>query len=103
MLWRRIPPWHFFYDANLGRTRPSSPEAERLSLDDTFSRVSPTNRLEERRRRRRAQGQWRVGTEQRTDAELVRRVRSGDKQAFDALVTRYLDTARRVAMGMVAN
>jgi hypothetical protein len=22
-LWRRIPPWHFFFDENLGRTRPS--------------------------------------------------------------------------------
>jgi hypothetical protein len=24
ILWRRIPPWHFFYDTNLGRMRPSS-------------------------------------------------------------------------------
>jgi hypothetical protein len=23
-LWRRIPPWHFFHDENLGRIRPSS-------------------------------------------------------------------------------
>ena len=23
-LWRRIPPWHFFNDKNLGRLRPSS-------------------------------------------------------------------------------
>src|SRR5437879_3690071 len=23
-LWRRIPPWHFIYDANLERWRPSS-------------------------------------------------------------------------------
>jgi hypothetical protein len=23
-LWRRIPPWHFVYDANLQRWRPSS-------------------------------------------------------------------------------
>ncbi len=23
-LWRRVPPWHFVYDANLGRWRPSS-------------------------------------------------------------------------------
>lgn len=23
-LWRRIPPWHFIMDANLGRMRPSS-------------------------------------------------------------------------------
>ncbi len=23
-LWRRIPPWHFIYDENLGRWRPSS-------------------------------------------------------------------------------
>ena len=24
VLWRRVPPWHFFYDENLGRVRPSS-------------------------------------------------------------------------------
>ena len=23
-LWRRIPPWHFFHDANLGQIRPWS-------------------------------------------------------------------------------
>ena len=22
-LWRRVPPWHFIFDANLGRVRPS--------------------------------------------------------------------------------
>jgi hypothetical protein len=22
-LWRRVPPWHFFFDENLGRIRPS--------------------------------------------------------------------------------
>src|SRR5947209_11832515 len=59
--------------------------------------------MEGHRARHCAQGQPRVGTEKRTDAELVRWVRSGDKQAFDTLVTRYLETARRVAIGMVAN
>lgn len=24
LLWRRVPPWHFFFDDNLGRDRPSS-------------------------------------------------------------------------------
>jgi len=31
VLWRRVPPWHFFYDENLGRVRPSSAAFE----DDT--------------------------------------------------------------------
>ena len=25
-LWRRIPPWHFFHDENLGQIRPSFSE-----------------------------------------------------------------------------
>ena len=38
-----------------------------------------------------------------TDADLVRRVREGDREAFGELVERYAEPARRVARAMLGN
>jgi RNA polymerase sigma factor (sigma-70 family) len=41
--------------------------------------------------------------DKRTDAELVRLARSGNKNAFGQLIERYQQMTRRIALGMVAN
>ena len=38
-LWRRIPPWHFIFDENLGRVRPSKAAFDNDANDSSMSVV----------------------------------------------------------------
>lgn len=42
-----------------------------------------------------------MGHDQLSDAELVRRAREGDREAFGTLIERYADQARRVARSVI--